>query len=240
MGHDVTRDYREARRAVGIVPQEIVFDPFFTVRETLELQSGYFGLRRNGAWIDELLERLVLKPKADANMRSLSGGMKRRVMVAQALVHRPPVIVLDEPTAGVDVELRQTLWAFIRGLNVAGHTIVLTTHYLEEAQQLCSRIAMMKDGRIVALGSTAGLLAEFSQRVLRVKLESGTLPAALAARAAPDPGGGWRIPIVDVAHVEEALRELRTAGAAVASLEVLEPDLEEVFVKIMHREEKVL
>jgi ABC-2 type transport system ATP-binding protein len=238
MGHDVVRDYREARRAVGIVPQEIVFDPFFTVRETLEIQSGYFGLRRNAEWIDELLERLALQSKAHANMRSLSGGMKRRVMVAQALVHRPPVIVLDEPTAGVDVELRQTLWAFIRGLNAAGHTIVLTTHYLEEAQQLCSRIAMMKEGRIVALGSTAGLLAEFSQRVLRVKLERGALPAALAARAAAEPGGGWRIPIADVAHVEEALRELRTAGAAVASLEVVEPDLEEVFVKIMRREEK--
>jgi ABC-2 type transport system ATP-binding protein len=240
MGHDVTRDFRSARRAVGIVPQEIVFDPFFTVRETLEIQSGYFGLRRNGAWIDELLERLALTSKAGANMRALSGGMKRRVMVAQALVHRPPVIVLDEPTAGVDVELRQTLWQFVRSLNAAGHTIVLTTHYLEEAQQLCSRIAMMKDGRIVALGSTAALLAEFSERVLRVKLESGALPASLAARAAPDAGGGWRIPIVDVAHVEEALRELRDAGAAVAGIEVAEPELEQVFVKIMRREEKVL
>ena len=237
MGHDVRADYRSARRAVGIVPQEIVFDPFFTVRETLEIQSGYFGLRANGKWIDELLERLGLAAKARANMRSLSGGMKRRVMVAQALVHRPPVIVLDEPTAGVDVELRQALWEFVRSLNAAGHTIVLTTHYLEEAQQLCSRIAMMKDGRVVALGSTAGLLAEFSERVLRVKLESGTLPPALAARAQADPAGGFRIPIADVAHAEEALRELRTAGAAVASLEVAEPELEEVFVKIMGRDE---
>ncbi len=240
MGHDVTRDYREARRAVGIVPQEVVFDPFFTVRETLELQSGYFGLRRNGEWIDELLERLALKSKAGANMRSLSGGMKRRVMVAQALVHRPGVIVLDEPTAGVDVELRQTLWEFIRGLNAAGHTILLTTHYLEEAQQLCSRIAMMKEGRIVALDSTASLLSEFSQRVLRVKLEGCELPPALAAGAARDAAGWWRIPIADIAHVEEALRALRAAGATVASLEVAEPELEEVFVKIMHREDAVL
>ncbi len=240
MGHDVRRDFRAARRAVGIVPQEIVFDPFFTVRETLEIQSGYFGLRRNAEWIDELLARLALTAKANANMRALSGGMKRRVMVAQALVHRPPVIVLDEPTAGVDVELRQTLWEFIRGLNAAGHTIVLTTHYLEEAQQLCSRIAMMKEGRIVALGSTAGLLAEFSQRVLRLKLESGTLPASLAERAQRDPGGAWRIPVADVAHVEQALRELREAGAQVASLEVAEPELEEVFVKIMRREERVI
>jgi ABC-2 type transport system ATP-binding protein len=240
MGHDVERDFRAARRAVGIVPQEIVFDPFFTVRETLEIQSGYFGLRRNGEWIDELLERLALKSKANANMRSLSGGMKRRVMVAQALVHRPPVIVLDEPTAGVDVELRQTLWAFIRSLNAAGHTIVLTTHYLEEAQQLCSRIAMMKDGRIVALGSTASLLEEFSERVLRLKLDGCELPPALAAGAARDAAGWWRIPVKDTAHVEDALAELRRAGAAVSSLQVAEPELEEVFVKIMRREEKVL
>src|SRR6202008_2554029 len=144
--------------------------------------------RRNGAWIDELLEKLALTGKARANMRSLSGGMKRRVMVAQALVHRPPVIVLDEPTAGVDAELRQTLWSFIRSLNQAGHTILLTTHYLEEAQQLCSRIAMMKDGRIVALDSTERLLAAFSQRVLRVKLDGARLPEALA-RGAADEGG---------------------------------------------------
>ena len=236
MGHDVGRDFRAARRAVGIVPQEIVFDPVFTVRETLELQSGYFGLRRNGAWIDELLERLALSGKANANMRSLSGGMKRRVMVAQALVHRPPVIVLDEPTAGVDVELRQTLWSFIRSLNAAGHTILLTTHYLEEAQQLCARIAMMRDGRIVALDSTANLLASFSERVLRVKLEHGALPAALAQRASADAGGWWRIPIRDVAQVGEALAQLRAAGLTVASLEVAEPELEEVFVRIMRRE----
>ena len=236
MGHDVRADFRSARRAVGIVPQEVVFDPFFTVRETLEFQSGYFGLRANGAWIGELIERLGLASKARANMRSLSGGMKRRVMVAQALVHRPPVIVLDEPTAGVDVELRQALWEFVRSLNAAGHTIVLTTHYLEEAQQLCSRIAMMRDGRIVALDSTERLLAAFSERVLRVKLEGCALPAALAARAADEGGGWWRLPISDVAHVEQALASLREAGAAVANLEVSEPDLEEVFVKVMRSE----
>ena len=236
-GHDVERDYRAARRSLGIVPQEIVFDPFFTVRETLELQSGYFGLRANGRWIDELLERLALAPKARANMRSLSGGMKRRVMVAQALVHRPPVIVLDEPTAGVDVELRQTLWGFIRELNAQGHTIVLTTHYLEEAQLLCSRIAMMRDGRIVAMDSTAKLLAAFSQRVLRVKLEGCELPPALAAKATREHSGWWRLPLADVAHVEDALAALREAGATVASLEVAEPELEEVFVKIMRRDE---
>ncbi len=237
MGHDVRRDFRAARRAVGIVPQEIVFDPFFSVRETLRIQSGYFGLRDNNAWVDELIERLGLVAKANANMRSLSGGMKRRVMVAQALVHRPAVIVLDEPTAGVDVELRQALWSFIRGLNQAGHTILLTTHYLEEAQQLCSRIAMMKDGRIVALDSTEKLLASFSERVLRVKLVDCGIPPSLAGRAAAEAGGWWRIPVADAAHVEDALAQLRQAGATVASVEVAEPELEEVFVKIMRRED---
>src|SRR6202795_3513678 len=141
MGADVIADYRRARRMLGVVPQELVFDPFFSVRETLRLQSGYFGLRRNDAWVDEIIERLDLTDKAHANMRQLSGGMKRRVLVAQALVHKPPVIILDEPTAGVDVELRQGLWRFVRELNQAGHTVVLTTHYLEEAEALCSRIA---------------------------------------------------------------------------------------------------
>ncbi len=151
LGHDVIGDYREARRNLGVVPQELVFDPFFSVRETLEMQSGYFGLRRNGAWIDEILHHLDLTGKANANMRSLSGGMKRRVLIGQALVHKPPVIVLDEPTAGVDVEMRQSLWGFIRKLNRDGHTIILTTHYLEEAEALCGRIAMLKAGRVVAL-----------------------------------------------------------------------------------------
>lgn len=159
LGHDVVRQYREARRLLGIVPQELVFDPFFSVRETLRIQSGYFGIRGNDDWIDEILDNLDLTSKADTNMRRLSGGMKRRVLVAQALVHKPPVIVLDEPTAGVDVELRQGLWQFIRRLNGEGHTVILTTHYLEEAEALCGRIALMKQGRIIALDTTANLLA---------------------------------------------------------------------------------
>ena len=166
MGHNVQADYRAARRQLGVVPQELVFDPFFSVRETLRIQSGYFGLRHNDDWIDEILHNLDLTAKAGANMRTLSGGMKRRVLVAQALVHRPPVIVLDEPTAGVDVELRQGLWRFIRRLNEQGHTIVLTTHYLEEAESECGRIAMMKAGRIVALDSTANLLQRFAGETL--------------------------------------------------------------------------
>ncbi len=158
-GYDVITDFKQSRRSLGVVPQEIVYDPFFTVRESLRLQSGYFGLRNNDDWIDEVLGNLGLSDKADTNMRALSGGMKRRVLVAQALVHRPPVIILDEPTAGVDVDLRRTLWEFIARLNKEGHTILLTTHYLEEAEALCGRIAMLKGGRVVALDTTAALLA---------------------------------------------------------------------------------
>lgn len=160
-GYDVVTDFRRARQSLGVVPQEIVYDPFFTVRETLRLQSGYFGLRNNDDWIDEVLENLGLLDKADTNMRALSGGMKRRVLVAQALVHRPPVIILDEPTAGVDVDLRRALWDFITRLNQAGHTILLTTHYLEEAEALCGRVAMLKAGHVVALDTTQAIMARF-------------------------------------------------------------------------------
>ncbi len=231
MGHDVQSDYRAARRQLGVVPQELVFDPFFTVRESLKIQSGYFGIDDNDGWIDEILENLGLTPKAHANMRMLSGGMKRRVLVAQALVHRPPVIVLDEPTAGVDVELRQALWAFIRRLNEAGHTIVLTTHYLEEAENLCSRIAMLKAGRIVALDSTANLLRRFSTHSLRLRT-SGTVPADLAHGAAEN-GGWWSLPFDSFDEVEPMLAKLRGAGCQIDDLEIGKPDLEEVFVRVM-------
>jgi ABC-2 type transport system ATP-binding protein len=158
-GYDVVQDNQAARRALGVVPQELVYDPFFTVRETLRLQSGYFGLRKNDDWIEEILFNLGLADKVDVNMRALSGGMRRRVLIAQALVHRPPVIVLDEPTAGVDVDLRHTLWKFIGRLNQAGHTILLTTHYLEEAEALCGRVAILKQGRMIALDTPVALIA---------------------------------------------------------------------------------
>lgn len=159
MGLDVQTQGAQTRRLLGVVPQELVFDPFFTVRETLRIQSGFFGLGRNDEWLDECLHELGLTNKANANMRTLSGGMKRRVLVAQALVHRPPVIVLDEPTAGVDLELRESLWAFMRRLNQQGHTIVLTTHYLEEAEALCGQVAILKQGRLAALERTSQLVA---------------------------------------------------------------------------------
>ena len=231
MGHDVVADYRDARRQLGVVPQELVFDPFFTVREALRIQSGYFGIRRNDDWIDEILGHLDLTAKADANMRSLSGGMKRRVLVAQALVHRPPVIVLDEPTAGVDVELRQGLWQFVRRLNRDGHTIVLTTHYLEEAETLCTRIAMLKSGRVVALDTTENLLARFATHTLRVRLAS-PLDAELGALRQER---GWlEFALERYDEVETMLRRVREAGGEIVEMQLGEPDLEKVFVGVMH------
>ena len=238
MGHDTLADYRAARRQLGVVPQELVFDPFFTVRETLRIQSGYFGIRDNAAWIEEIIENLDLGAKADTNMRQLSGGMKRRVLVAQALVHRPPVIVLDEPTAGVDVELRQGLWAFIRRLNRDGHTIVLTTHYLEEAESLCGRIAMLKQGRIVALDTTANLLRRFSGHTLRLRLAPGVvLPDSLRSRLAgePDEEHEHVFALESCEGIEPVLACLREAGCRIEDIEVGKPDLEEVFVRVMNR-----
>lgn len=232
MGHDVVSDYRNARLRLGVVPQELVFDPFFTVREILRIQSGYYGVRRNDDWIDEILSRLDLLSRADTNMRTLSGGMKRRVLVAQALVHRPPVIVLDEPTAGVDVELRQGLWQFVKKLNADGHTIVLTTHYLEEAEALCGRIAMMKAGRIVALDTTANLLSRFAVRGLKVRVERPEAAIALGGAVF----GDWiEFGLDDAAGIESMLARLREAGASVRELSVGQPDLERVFVEVMRR-----
>ncbi|MDR1228273.1 MAG: ABC transporter ATP-binding protein [Azoarcus sp.] len=230
MGHDVIADYRNARLKLGVVPQELVFDPFFTVREMLRFQAGYFGIRGNDEWIDEILHRLGLSTKAEANMRTLSGGMKRRVLVAQALVHRPPVIVLDEPTAGVDVELRQSLWQFVKKLNTDGHTVVLTTHYLEEAEALCGRIAMMKAGRIVALDTTANLLSSAAVRRLKVRVECPAAALALGGAAA----GDWLEFSFDApGEIETLLARLREADAGVREIAVGEPDLEQVFVEVM-------
>ncbi|MFZ9493507.1 MAG: ABC transporter ATP-binding protein [Burkholderiaceae bacterium] len=231
MGHDVVGEYAAARKSLGIVPQELVFDPFFSVRETLLIQSGYFGVRHNEAWIDELLEGLGLADKANANMRQLSGGMKRRVLVAQALVHRPPVIVLDEPTAGVDVELRQTLWQFIARLNKQGHTVLLTTHYLEEAEALCGRIAMLKKGRIVALDRTENLLAGTASTMLRFKTDQA-LPPAIASQARVT-GRSVQLQAHDAQEVEAQLRALREQGVHIQDLEIGRADLEDVFLEIM-------
>ena len=234
-GSDVQADYAEARRKLGVVPQELVFDPFFNVREALRIQSGYFGVKNNEAWIDELLEGLGLADKATSNMRQLSGGMKRRVLVAQALVHKPPIIVLDEPTAGVDVELRQTLWQFVAKLNKQGSTVLLTTHYLEEAEALCHRIAMLKQGRVLALNRTSELLKMASGNVLRFKID-GELPRALADVARVT-GRIVQLPAHNAAEIEHYLATVRQAGVQVEDIEIRKADLEDVFREVMAAEE---
>jgi len=234
-GHDVQADYAAARKLLGVVPQELVFDPFFTVRESLKIQSGYFGVKKNEAWIDELLDSLGLSDKANANMRQLSGGMKRRVLVAQALVHKPRVIVLDEPTAGVDVELRQTLWQFIAKLNKQGHTVLLTTHYLEEAEALCGRIAMLKRGQMVALERTSDLLRSATSQVLRFKLD-GDLPPALAAIGRVT-GRIVQLPVHNALEIENHLATLRFAGLVAEDVEIRQADLEDVFLEVMNRKQ---
>ena len=230
-GADVQSDFALARRSLGVVPQELVFDPFFNVREALRFQSGYFGIQRNDDWIDELLDGLGLADKANANMRQLSGGMKRGGVVAQALVHKPPVIVLDEPTAGVDVELRQTLWAFVSRLNKQGSTVLLTTHYLEEAEALCHRIAMLKLGQVVALDKTSELLKRAVATQLCFKTDQA-LPPALAAQARVT-GRVVRLPAQDAVAVERLLAQLREQGIAIEDIEIRKADLEDVFLDLM-------
>jgi ABC-2 type transport system ATP-binding protein len=235
LGFDVQSQYADARRSLGVVPQELVFDPFFNVREMLRFQAGYFGRgRENDAWVDEIIECLGLTDKAHTNMRRLSGGMKRRALIAQALAHKPPVIVLDEPTAGVDVELRQMLWEFIKRLNREGHTIILTTHYLEEAETLCSRVAMMKQGEIVALDSTQNLLNRLPGKNLQLKL-ADVLPARLMDLVKFADGRDYTLALHDVAQVEFVLTELRAANVAVVDMQLIEADLEDVFVNLVGR-----
>lgn len=239
-GHDTQKAYRDARRALGVVPQELVFDPFFSVREILQLQSGYFGIRDNDGWIDELLAALDLTDKAFSSMRSLSGGMKRRVLVAQALVHRPPVIILDEPTAGVDVALRQGLWQFIRRLNRDGHTIILTTHYLEEAEALCGRVALMRSGQICALEKTETLIQQFAKHRLTVRLadDGHLLPTALmqVAKAVPEAPRTWLWTLDALSDIESVLAALRESGCRLEDMSIVPPDLETAFLRFMNDE----
>jgi ABC-2 type transport system ATP-binding protein len=242
LGHDVVADYRRARLHLGIVPQELVFDPFFTVRELLQIQSGYYGLgRENDPWLDELLAALQLMPQADANMRALSGGMKRRVLIAQALVHKPEVVVLDEPTAGVDVELRQSLWIFVKRLHREGHTIVLTTHYLEEAENLCERIAIINHGELVALDDKDALLRKVSgaRCKLTVTLAGplAVVPEQLADKVLSLEGSKIELQI-DKSHdsIMDVVDGLRATGGRVVDLKTEQADLEDVFVELMRRD----
>ena len=236
MGFNVNKEYQEARHSVGIVPQELVFDPFFNVREMLRFQAGYFGKdKSNDKWVDEVIERLDLTDKASTNMRKLSGGMKRRALIAQALVHRPPVIVLDEPTAGVDVELRQKLWSFIKELNDEGHTIVLTTHYLEEAEALCNRVAMMKSGKIVALDSTKNLLKEFSLKNLKVRLQKNNIKkiTTLLKETPFIQEDDWcTFKLKKVSDASSIIEKLNSLKIQILDLKLIESDLENIFLKL--------
>jgi len=235
MGHDVIVDYQNARRSLGVVPQELVFDPFFNVREMLRFQAGYFGKgRENDDWIDEVIEGLDLQDKANTNMRMLSGGMKRRALIAQALVHKPPVIILDEPTAGVDVELRKKLWQFIKKLNQKGHTIVLTTHYLEEAETLCSRVAMMDQGKVVALDKTRNLLKRFSAKNLnlRLDLQDKKIPASIQRLIQMTDQNFVTFLLKDITEVEFIISELKKSKIAILDMELKNSDLENVFLKL--------
>ena len=236
MGRDVQKEYQEARHLVGIVPQELVFDPFFNVREMLRFQAGYFGKsRENDKWVDEVIDRLDLRDKANTNMRALSGGMKRRALIAQALVHRPPVIVLDEPTAGVDVELRQKLWSFIRELNKEGHTIVLTTHYLEEAEALCNSVAMLRLGKIVALDTTRNLLKKFSTKNLMLRLNfmaKKSLPQSVTNFSYVESDGAYIFQLKNITDIAEITEALKKSKIEIIDMQTLDTDLENVFLKL--------
>jgi len=232
LGHDVIREYRVTRRAVGLVPQEINFDPFFTVEETLVFQAGYFGIH-----LTELLSALGLLDKRHANTRALSGGMKRRLLIAKALVHRPPVLFLDEPTAGVDVELRRDLWTYVRKLSGAGTTIVLTTHYLEEAEELADRIGVIKNGRLLVVEDKQALLARYGKRTVRFRLlePAPEMSQRLLAAGAELHDGGQSLVLSAGAgeSLVAPLRAVASAGLQVTDVQTREPRLESVIVELL-------
>jgi ABC-2 type transport system ATP-binding protein len=235
-GIDIDTHPREARAALGVVPQEINMDPFFTPMESLDLMAGFYGVPRNERRSDEILEALGLGDKKQAYVRQLSGGMKRRLMVAKALVHTPPILILDEPTAGVDVELRRSLWDYVRKLNAAGTTVVLTTHYLEEAQEMCDAIAIINQGNVVACESTAELLKRLNYRTLVVwpSEKLAEIPGPLKdLEPAVRKDGALAITYrTGETSIEQLLTRVRSAGVSIADLATEEPDLEDVFVAL--------
>jgi len=237
LGHDTVHDWRSARRLIGVVPQELVFDPFFKVADMLRIQAGYYGCgRESWPWIDEMLVRLDLDNKRSSPMRALSGGMKRRVLIAQALVHQPPVVILDEPTAGVDVELRRTLWRFMSELHRKGTTVVLTTHYLEEAQDLCERIAIIDKGQVKVIETTAELLDRNKYRFLRLKLGNGALPESLRPLVCSEKNGITELRLERDKHpIGGVFTALRMAGVDIEDVQTREPDLEDIFIELTGR-----
>lgn len=239
-GHDVQRSPRASRRNLGVVPQELVYESFFSVLQVMRWQSGYFGMRDNDGWIQEVLERLHLWEDRGKHGRQLSGGMKRRLLVAKALVHRPPVVILDEPTAGVDVDLRRRLWDFIRELHAAGTTILLTTHYLEEAETLCERVGILGRGRLLALERTENLLRRHTDRevVLTLREPLARVPDGLAPFGAELRDAGKRLVMRThgTADRESLWHEVGRNSLGVVDVEVLHPDLEDVFLELTEGE----
>jgi ABC-2 type transport system ATP-binding protein len=237
LGHDVVRDYRVTRRAVGLVPQELNFDPFFTVEEALRIQAGYFDVRLEEDRLVEILEALDLLSRRHANSRTLSGGMKRRLLIGKALVHGPRVLFLDEPTAGVDVELRRALWRYVRTLRDRGTTIVLTTHYLDEAEELADRVGVIDRGRLLVVEEKDALLSRLGVRTIRVELAAplGAMPPSLAAlRARPVAGGAAvEIELPAGGTAAPALAAVAAAGLAIADVETRRTTLEDVFVRLV-------
>jgi ABC-2 type transport system ATP-binding protein len=236
-GLDVTRDYLATRRMVGLVPQEVNFDPFFTVEELLRFQAGYFGVAITDERLSELLAAMGLSDKRNSNSRALSGGMKRRLLIAKALVHDPKVLFLDEPTAGVDVELRRDLWNYVRALRDRGTTIVLTTHYLEEAEELADRIGVIDKGRLQLVEEKAALLARMGRRIVTLTLGSpvGTLPESLASEGWTIEEGGRKLVLTDRASVSlgSRLGRVFAEGLAVDDVAVRPPRLEDVFLELV-------
>jgi len=239
-GHDIDAETRAARRAIGVVPQELNIDPFFTPRELLEVQAGLYGVPPSKRRSDEILELVELSDKANAYTRTLSGGMRRRLLVAKAMVHSPDVLVLDEPTAGVDIDLRRRLWVAVRELNARGTTVLLTTHYLEEAQALCDRIAIIDAGRVIACDSTEGLLHRIDAKEMTVTVDAdlAAVPAALA-RFDPELKNGRRLVFryppsrTDSGQILAAVGE---AGLTVVDLSTREAELEDIFLSLTRRQ----
>ena len=236
-GFDIDQHPRNAKRSIGVVPQEIIFDPFFTPRETLEIQAGLYGIAKADRQTDALLAAMHLSEKANAYSRTLSGGMKRRLLVAKAMVHSPPILVLDEPTAGVDVELRRQLWDHVRALNPQGVTIVLTTHYLEEAEQLCDRIAIINHGKVIANEPTRELVAKAQEKAVVVTFDRDL--AQLPANSCFD-----NIILIDERTVEISYRKdrvnagdvlgaLAAEGLEIVDVSTRDPDLEDVFLSLV-------
>ncbi len=236
-GRDVVQDYRTTRQMIGAVPQELVYDHFFSVRRTLVIHAGYFGVRDPGPWVEELLDRLELRPHQNKTVLQLSGGLKRRLLVAKALVHRPPVLILDEPTAGVDINLRLSLWELLREINAQGTTVLLTTHYIDEAEELCERIGIINHGKFVALDRTENLVRRLNEKKITLVPQQPltALPASLTDLNARLEDGGRRIVLhlnSDTPDINDTLRRLADTGVPLIDFRVKEADLEDVFIHL--------